>query len=56
MACLGTLLFLPFPPGPSHETLVRWRGHLVWLTQGLGQGNEGDLSVKVASVRPCGGP
>lgn len=52
VACLGTLLSLPFSPGPSHETLIWRRGHLV----GLGQGNDEDLSVQVASVRPCGGP
>lgn len=46
VACLGTLLSLPFPPGQSHETLIRRRGHWVWLTQGLGHGNDGDLTVK----------
>lgn len=40
----------------SLETPVQQQGCLGWLTQGTGQGNGRDLSVKVASVRPRGGP
>lgn len=50
-----TLLSFSFFPGQSNATLTQQWGHLVWLTQGMGQGNREDLSEKVKSVRPCKG-
>lgn len=50
-----TLLSFSFFPGQSNRTLTQQCGYLVWLTQGMGQGNREDLPEKVKSVRPCRG-